>query len=354
MRDRDRIYDDTTISILKAIWEAAGFPWSARLKALLPIWLPWARKRFEITPDVEQQLLSMGTATMDRRLRSIKDRAKKRIYGTTRPGTLLKHMIPIKTDSWNIRRPGFFEIDLVAHCGTSLSGEFINSLNCVDILTGWTETRAVLGRSQAATFDALTEIRSALPFNLLGIDPDNDGVFINHHLKEYCDQSKIQFTRSRPYKKDDNAHIEQKNWTHVRKIFGYARFDSQEAVDIMNNLYRNELRWYQNFFQPSVKLRRKTRVGSRLKRIYSAPQTPFQRLCKYAKADPQKIKYLKSQFADLDPFQLRESIDTKIRRLFQLASKRKTIQRGSYESRLYAEMHSDLNRLRHAGLGLHS
>ena len=354
LRDREAIYNDTTLSILKAIWEAAGYPWSARLKALLPIWLPWARKRFKITAETEHQLTTMGTATMDRRLKSEKCRIRKRIYGTTRPGTLLKHMIPIKTDSWNIRRPGFLEIDLVAHCGSSLSGEFINSLNGVDILTGWTETRAALGKSQKAVFDALTEIRAALPFKLMGIDPDNDGVFINHHLKEYCDQSKIQFTRSRPYKKNDNAHIEQKNWTHVRKVFGYARYDSETALNIMNDLYRNELCWYQNFFQPSVKLIRKVRVGSKLKRIYSSPKTPFQRLCAYHKADPREVNRLKSLFASIDPFVLRESIDEKIRALSHLAVRRKLAANESYESRLYAEIKDDLARARYNPVGLHS
>jgi len=352
MRSREYIYDDTTVSILQSVWEAAGYPWSERLKAILPLWLPWARERFKITPEVEKQLLAMSAPTMDRRLKHIKDRTRRRIYGTTRPGSLLKHMIPIKTDSWNIRRPGFLEIDLVAHCGNSLSGEFINSLNGVDILTGWTETRAVLGRSQAVTFDALKEIREALPFHLLGIDPDNDGVFINHHLKGYCDKSKIQFTRSRPYKKDDNAHIEQKNWTHVRKVFGYARYDSAGAAAIMNDLYRNELRWYQNFFQPSVKLRRKVRIGSKLRRYYSPPKTPFQRFCEYHKADKNKIKELKIQFAGLNPFELRDSIDAKIRRLTQLIAKKKVARQGSHESRFYAEIKGDLARLRHEGLGL--
>lgn len=241
IRKRETVYSSITLSILKAIWEAAGWPWSVRLKALLQLWLPWAKKRFQITPETEKQLLSISTATIDRRLKPIKNRIKKRIFSTTRPGTLLKNMIPIKTHSWNIRRPGFLEVDIVAHCGSSLSGDFVNSLNTVDILTGWTETRAILGKSQFAAFSALNEIKDSLPFKLLGIDPDNDGVFINHHLHAYCKKSKIQFTRSRPYKKNDNAHIEQKNYTHVRKIFGYARYESQEACDAMNNLYRSEL-----------------------------------------------------------------------------------------------------------------
>ena len=199
---------------------SAGYPWSVRLKALLPLWLPWARRRLRLRPRTEQQLLSISARQIDRRLAPYRRELLKRVYGRTKPGTLLKHHIPLRTDRWDVTTPGFTEIDLVAHCGTLGDGEFVHSLNLTDIQTTWVETAAVLGRGQGAVQAALEELRQALPFRLCGIDSDNGSEFINQHLWDYCQAHEIQFTRGRPYKKDDNAHIEQKNWTHVRKLLG--------------------------------------------------------------------------------------------------------------------------------------
>ena len=326
-RGREKIYGSAVISILEAIWEASGYLWSQRLKAALPLWLPWARKRFPLTKEIEKQLLSISPATIDRRLKPKKYRARKRIYGATRPGTLLKHHIPIKTDSWDVNVPGFFEVDLVSHSGSKAEGEFIHTLDCTDIHTTWTERRAVMGRGQTMVVEAFEEIKEVLPFPLKGIDSDNDSGFINYHLKAFSDRNNVQFTRGRPYKKDDNAHIEQKNWTHVRKIFGYVRYDSFEALKAMNDLYCNELRWFQNFFQPSVKLVRKVRVGSKLKRIYGLPMTPFQRVCSCKEVHPQKVAKLKRLFRSLDPFELSQRIEEKLDRIYQIASKTTRSQR---------------------------
>jgi hypothetical protein len=207
-----------------------------------------------LSDQTPKQPLSISPATIDRRAKTQKARTLKRLYGRTKPGTLLKHHIPIKTDSWNVKTSGFTETDLVSHSGNSAAGDFIHSLNVTDIHCTWVETRAVMGKSQIAVLNAMKDIQQALPFKLLGIDSDNGSEFINYHLKTFCDENKIQFTRGRPYKKDDNAHIEQKNWTHVRKIFGYERYDSKQAVEAMNDLYRNELRIFQNLFLPSMKL----------------------------------------------------------------------------------------------------
>ncbi len=234
------------------------------------------------------------------------------------------------------------EIDLVAHCGSSLDGLFINSLNCVDIHTAWNETRAILGKGQMATFKALQEIKDSLPFELKGIDPDNDGCFINYHLWNYCKEQNIQFTRSRPYKKDDNAYIEQKNWTHVRKIFGYIRYESEEALHAMNDLYHNQLRQFQNFFQPSVKLIKKTRIASRLVILYDKPKTPFQRLCTCKSVDKNKIIELKRIYASLDPFQLSKTIDNKLNLIYHMAEKRTIIKR-TFEERLYTDIKKDFS-----------
>jgi hypothetical protein len=304
---------------LKVIWAAADYPWSVRLKALLPEWMPWIRRRFRVSTEIERQLLRISARSIDYRLRDEKRKQRRRLYGRTKPGTLLKHHIPLKTDHWDVEVPGFSEIDLVSHSGNAAAGDFCSSLNLTDIHTGWTETQAVLGKSQQAVAEALETIRQALPFRLLGIDSDNGSEFINDHLYGYCQAREIQFTRGRPYKKDDNAHLEQKNWTHVRRLLGYIRYDSVEAREAINHLYRNELRWFQNLFLPSVKLARKERVGSRLRRHYPAPQTPLQRLLTSGAADAVKLAELQQGRDRLDPFQLSASIEAQLRKIFALS-----------------------------------
>jgi hypothetical protein len=321
-RRRSPTYGTRVIQVLAAIWRTAGFPWSVRLKALLPLWLPWARRRFRLSPPLEAQLLRLSARQMDRRLAPYRRPGRTGRYGGTKPGALLKHHIPLRTDRWDVTVPGFTEIDLVAHGGDSGDGEFAHSLNLTDIHTTWVETRAVLGRGQHAVQAALEEMRQTLPFALQGIDSDNGSEFINAHLLRYCQGHGIQFTRGRPYKKDDNAHIEQKNWTHVRKLLGYVRYDSLMAHDAMNALYRQELRLFQNLFLPSVKLVRKVRVGARIRRVYDRPQTPFERVQACPEADPAKVAELAALRAQLDPFALAEAIEDKLARLYALAHHR--------------------------------
>lgn len=323
-RSRRATYGAQLIGVLFQIWEAAGYPWSVRLKALLPLWMPWAKKRFSLTASLQQQILEISPATIDRRLAAKKQTLRKNLYGRTKPGTLLKHHIPLKTDCWNVTTPGFTEVDLVSHSGDCAEGEFIHSLNVADIHTTWVETRAVMGKGEVRVADAMEEIRRALPFALQGIDSDNGSEFINNHLYRYCQGLKIQFTRGRPYKKDDNAHIEQKNWTHVRKLMGYVRYDSEMALEAMNDLYQNELRLLQNLFQPSVKLVRKVRVGSRVKRVYDAPKTPFQRVCESAQVNQSKVAYFKKLLESLDPFLLSETIEKKLNLIYKMAHHRRS------------------------------
>lgn len=318
---RLRVYDATLERVVVSIWEAAGYPWSLRLKASFPLWVPWATQRFAIDARTASLLEAISPRTIDRLLRSYKHAIKRRRFGRTKPGTLLKHHIPIKTDSWDVTEPGYTEIDCVAHCGNTAFGDFVNSVNLTDIHTTWTETRAVLGKSQERVCMAIDTMRKNLPFPLVGIDSDNGSEFINHHLYGYCNEKHIQFTRGRPYKKNDNAHIEQKNWTHVRKILGYARFDSVEVLDAINDLYDNELRLWMNFFQPTVKLIKKQRVGARILRHYDKPQTPLDRVIASPLVD-QAIKVaLGAQRALLDPFALSQSIDEKIDRIRALVAK---------------------------------
>src|SRR5512132_56049 len=321
-RKRRVTYGPQVISVLSAIWEAAGYPWSVRLKALLPVWMPWARKRFHLTPRLEQQLLRLSPRTIDYRLRSKKRQLKKRIYGRTKPGTLLKHHIPVKTDCWDVRQPGFTEVDLVSHAGSCASGDCCHSLNLTDIHTTWVETRAVLGKGQEGVRHAMKNIRQALPFKLLGIDSDNGSEFINAHLYHYCQALDIQFTRGRPYKKDDNAHIEQKNWTHVRRLLGYVRYDTPAARTAIDALYRGELRLFQNLFLPSVKLIRKERIGSRVRRRYDAPRTPLERVLACPELRPEVGATLQHLRARLDPFTLARTIEQRLERIFALATVR--------------------------------
>lgn len=321
-RGRRPRYGQPALSILAAIWEAAGYPWSVRLKALLPSWMPWIRKRYRISPPIEQQLLGISARQIDRRLKTKKSQRQRRIYGRTKPGSLLKHHIPVKTDSWDVQAPGFTEIDLVSHSGNSGKGEFAHSLNLTDIHSGWTESRALLGRSQVAVQQALDEIAGGLPFRLLGLDSDNGSEFINWHLKSWCEQKKIQLTRGRPYKKDDNAHVEQKNWTHVRKLLGWERYDSRVAVEAINDLYRHELRLWLNLYLPSVKLVKKMRVGSKVRRVYDPAQTPLERVLVGSQSNPAQVAELKKLRQSLDPFQLGKVIDHKLAHIYQLANRR--------------------------------
>jgi hypothetical protein len=321
-RRRGLSYSRETLAVLAAVWEAAGYPWSVRLKALLPQWMPWVRRRFSLQPEIVRQLLAISARQMDRRLAGQKRQKRRSIYGRTKPGYLLKHHIPVKTDRWDVASPGFTEVDLVSHSGNSASGEFAHTLNVTDIHTTWTESRAVLGRGEEVVQRALNEVAGVLPFPLRGVDSDNGSEFINWHLKHWCEQRHIQLTRGRPYKKDDNAHIEQKNWTHVRKLLGWERYDTHEAVEAINALYRQELRLWLNLFLPSVKLVKKVRVGSKVRRVYDTPRTPFERVKACAQADPQKVAVLEDFRKCLDPFRLSRTIERKLERIARQANRR--------------------------------
>ena len=306
----------------QAVWEAAGYPWSVRLKALLALWLPWIQKRYGLKPAAAAELLAISPRQMDRVLAAHKRKLSKRIYGRTKPGTLLKHHIPIRADNWDITRPGFVELDLVSHSGNSADGEFIYALNLTDIYSGWVETRALMGKGQRGVVRALDELVSALPFVLCAIDCDNGSEFINRQLVAYCKAHQVQFTRGRPYKKDDNAHIEQKNWTHVRKLLGWERYDSPRALNAMNDFYRYEWRWMMNLFQPCVKLVKKVRVGSRLTRRYDAAQTPLDRLLAYQEHSHPLLQDLKQSRALRNPFTLAKSLDEQLAHIWTLANQR--------------------------------
>jgi hypothetical protein len=322
-RKRGYRYSIGVLQIAQAIWKASGYLCGQRLKEAIPLWLPAARPRFHITPDQERQLLAIGPRQLDARLQEHKKQLKRRFYSTTRPGRLLKSMIPIRTFNHDIKIPGYLEIDTVAHCGNSLQGDFLYTLTATDIFTGWTERVALYGKGQTGVVEALKKIQARLPFRLLGIDSDNGEEFINYHLLYFCRKSRpqIAFTRSRVNKKNDNPHVEQKNWTHVRAFLGWQRFDSTVAQDAINALYDKELLWFQNGFQPSLKLKSKIHIGSKTKRTYERAQTPLDRLIASGIYHRRKVKALKALRGSINPFILSETIDNRLAHLTRLASR---------------------------------
>jgi hypothetical protein len=272
---RKAVYRGEVVQVLTRLWEVYGRICSKRLHPFLPESVKVLERCGELSLAAETKtlLLSMSRATIDRVLQPVRLKTRHGL-STTKPGSLLKHAIPIRTFTpWDEEQPGFLEIDLVAHCGESTAGQYLNTLTCTDLCTGWTEVRALRYRSQTTVRDALHTLRADLPFPLRGIDSDNGTEFINDLLFRYCQDEEITFTRSRPYKKNDQAHVEQKNWSVVRHTVGYDRWESEEDYLLLQSIYQ-DLRLYINFFQPVLKLIAKERVGTQTIRRYDDAQTP--------------------------------------------------------------------------------
>jgi hypothetical protein len=313
----------SVIEPLKRIWLAANLPCSKRLKVILPLWLPAYAKEFGgLSLDAIKALRNISASSIDRLLESTRARYRGRGRSTTKPGTLLRQQIPIKCNQWDETRPGFLEADTVAHCGESVNGQYANTIDSVDIATGWTEQRAVWGKGEKGVLEQIEDIEKSLPFALLGFDSDNGNEFLNHHLFKHFTKrnSPVQFTRSRAYHKDDNAHIEQKNWTHVRLWFGYHRIENPKAVELMNDLYRSDAwRLYHNFFLPSVKLIEKKRIASKTVKRYDKPKTPYQRVLESPDIKPSIKRALKEQYETANPFAFRKEIEKKLKEVFALS-----------------------------------
>lgn len=319
-RYRERIYPDKLIDILAEIWKASLYPWSVRLKALLPLWLVWILRRWKLTSQEQRQLLAMSPATIDRRLKPYKERLGRKLYGKTKPGRWIKQGIPIHTEWHGVMEPGWEEVDTVSHSGPSAQGMFAYTANQTDLLSGWVESRAILGKGAVEVKAAMEEMLQAVPFEELGIDSDNGEEYINYHLERWCKDHGLKRFRSRPNKKDDQAHIEQKNGTHVRRLIGWHRYDTQAAVDALNDLYRNERSWLMNLFLPSVRLEKKIRRGSRIKRIYDDAKTPLDRLVESKKGIAAKVEAFQQLRRRLDPFELSQALDKKLETVWKLAS----------------------------------
>ena len=322
-KGRPKKYFSTAIlDFLKVIWIVTNLSCSKRLKAAIPLWLPFYTLHYKnsLSEKEKQLLLEISPRTIDRLLKRLKSKYKKFGLSTTKPGSLLKKQVPIKLNQWDETKPGFIEADTVAHCGSSVSGQFVWTLNIVDIATGWTEQRALWGKGQRGIFEALKNIRGILPFKILGFDCDNGGELLNYMLLEYFTNKKqpVQYTRSREYKKNDNAHVEEKNWTHIRQFIGYQRFDKIETVDMLNDLYLTEWRFYLNFFIPAFKLIEKKRDGAKIIKKFSNPLTPYQRLIASEFIKTSAKKELTKTFNSLDPFLLERRLKNKIKNILKL------------------------------------
>ncbi len=316
---RKSIYNTPNVEkAIKTIWLGLDQSCSKRLKSALAYWLPHYEEEYGTLSSADREkVLKISPASIDRLLKPIRNKFPRKGFSTTKPGTLLKTQIPIRTNHWDVTKPGYMEADTVAHCGTAIDGDYVHSLTLTDILLGWTECRAVWCKGAENVLEQVHDIEASLPFSLKGFDSDNGSEFINHHFQRYFADTDIQFTRSRPYKKNDNAYVEQKNWTHVRHLFGYDRLDNQDLVPLMNDLYAKEWSLYQNHFCPSMKLLEKTRVNSKYKKRYEIPKTPYQRVLECSDVPEEIKKELKTLHDTLNPFKLKKSIDAKAKVIFR-------------------------------------
>jgi hypothetical protein len=318
-RGRKKSYDHPLLlDVLRDLWVATNLLCSKRLKAIIPLWLPYYEMRL-LSDELRQQLLSISAASMDRLMAPLRARYHKQGLATTKPGSLLRNHIPISTDQWNETMPGFIEVDTVAHCGSSTDGMFVYTINCVDIATSWTEQRAIWGKGEAGVVTAMRAIESHLPFPLQGFDCDNGSEFLNWHLYRHFTERKapVKFTRSRPYKKNDNAHVEEKNYTQVRLYLGYQRFDKPQLVAQLNELYENDWNQLLNFFIPSSKLLSKYRDGAHIKKLRDNPQTPVQRILASPHIPAATKQRLQQQLQQLNPFELSQQLARKIKAIIK-------------------------------------
>ena len=310
-KKREPMYGAEVVEALKRVWVIMDLMCGKRLKRAMEEVVAKLEQwgELKLREEVREKLLRMSASTIDRLLTNERRRMELKSRSGTKPGTLLKHQVPIRTFSeWDESKPGFIEIDLVSHGGGDEGGDFCQTLSATDVCSAWTEAEAVQNKAQVWVFEGLQGIRGRLPFDLLGIDSDNGSEFINDHLVRYCQKEGITFTRSRPYRKNDSCYVEQKNYTVVRKTVGYMRHDTGKELDILNRLY-SYLRLYTNFFLPTMKLRQKTRIGSKVIKRYEQAKTPYQRLVESPSVDRRVKRRLMAEYSKLNPAQLKREID---------------------------------------------
>jgi len=320
-KKRKKTYGSATLSVIIKIWEFLEYPCGLRLKPVLSSTAE-ALERFEeiqLDEKIKNDLQKISPRTLDRRLKRERQiRRLNRNRGTTRHGSLLKSSIPVRITNWDTRKVGFMEMDTVAHNDGDPSGEHIYSLDGVEIYSGWSEQIAVMGRSEEGVVGAIDQVDDAVPFKTLGFDSDGGSEFINWHLVRYCDKNKVLFTRSRPDRKNDNAYVEQKNYTHIRQWLGYGRYDTMEQLNLINDLYRNELRLFNNFFRPVMKILSKEKINNSVcHKKYDLAKTPYQRLMDCPQITDVKKKELQTIYLSLNPADLKRKIDQKIKKIRQ-------------------------------------
>jgi len=320
-RPRRSKYGGRVQAALEKVWRVANCICGKRLVAVLPQYVEALERHGELALDPETRglLLQISAATADRLLARARAATKPHGLGTTKPGTLLKAAIPVRTFAeWDDAQPGFMEVDLVAHCGPSTAGEYLHSLDMVDVKTRWVELAALRNRSQATVLTALIDCQIRLPYPLRGLDSDNGSEFINYDLKRFCEQEQITFTRCRPYQKNDQAYVEQKNWTAVRQLVGYERYEGDRACTALQALY-HVVRLYLNFFQPVMVLVDKQRLGAQVKKRYDVPKTPYQRVLEAPEIDAAIKMRLRQLYDTLNPAELLRQIQRRQAALWQLA-----------------------------------
>lgn len=313
---RKKKYSPSVMSAVIKIWELLEYPCGVRLKSqLLPMADALARSgELELDDDIRTKLSEIGSKTLDRRLGKEREiRNLDRHRGTTRHGSLIKSSIPIRLTNWDTSELGFMEMDTVAHNGGDPSGTFIYSLDMVEIASGWSEQRAVLGKGEKGVVSEVADVKSTVPFDITGLDSDGGSEFINWHMVKYCKSEKMYFTRSRPEMKNDNAYVEQKNYTHIRKCLGYGRYDTKEQLNLINDLYKNELRLFNNFFRPVMKIASKEKINNSVcRKKYDVAKTPYQRLIDSDQISDEVKNKLTKQYLSLNPAELKRKINEKI------------------------------------------
>lgn len=319
-RRRKRIYPQEVTDALVLIWTVCDHIASRRLHPFLPEMVKVLERQgtLQLTAEIRELLLQVSRATMDRLLQPARRARVPHGRTTTKPGTLLKQSIPIRTwADWGDAKPGELEIDLAAHCGESTQGEYLATLDCVDVCTGWCECIVPVNRGEQAVLAAIEQVRQRLPMPLVGINADNGGEFINKYMVKYCAAEHLKFSRSRPYKKNDQAHVEGKNWMVVRRHVGYDRYEGDRARGALNDLY-TDLRLYVNFFQPVMKLVEKKRVDGKVKKVYDRAQTPYQRILASPAVSQENKDKLTALYQTLDPVALYQTIQTHLAKVWQM------------------------------------
>ena len=308
---------EAVTEVVRQVWKAAEQLCGKRLVRALPLWLPHYEPHYgKLLPSQKKLLSEISAATLDRLLSEQKAQRGKGLGGT-KPGTLLRHQVPIQGEVWNERRIGFLEADSVAHCGSSLAGDFIWSLTYTDLACTWTEGRAVWNKGSTGVLEQTRDVEGKLPFPILGFDFDNGSEWLNWTLIRYLQvrAKPVRLTRSRPYHKDDNAHVEQKNWMWPRQLLGYGRLEKVELLEPINALYKEAWGPLHNFFLPSMKLEKKWRVGSRWVRRYDQPQTAYQRLLASGQLNRAQVARLRDWYESLDPFKLAQETERRLNKV---------------------------------------